>query len=454
MRALRRKRDEGRADVALVLQHPALTPVLPLSRDAGLLTGRGRLLRSLARTRPGVGDLLETACRSMLDLLEFARLRTRWRRLLDDLLSYWYWRGVGESIGSNRTGSTCRNGPSGATMGGWLKRHRWVIPYALLAPGMLWLLVFYVYPAFQMFIASLWSGTLESGFTFSLSNYTNYTEAIDKYSQFFVRSIVYAAGATILTFLISYPLAYTIAFKGGRYKNVLLFLVVAPFFTSFLLRTISWKIILGDGGPFLGPLKQLGVLPEEFRLLATPIAVISGITYSFLPFMTLPVYVALEKVDTRFVEAAKDLYAGPWRPGGGIAGGILGGVIGAILAFVLGAEPVVLTVVSAGLGAVIGLLFISESFVRVTFPLSLPGVFAGSLLVFIPAIGDYINAEFLGNPQTNMLGNVIQNLFLTQNDYPTASALSFTLMAGILVVVAIYARALGTEELATTGGRV
>jgi spermidine/putrescine transport system permease protein len=339
-------------------------------------------------------------------------------------------------------------------MGGWLKRHRWVIPYALLAPGMLWLVVFYVYPAFQMFIASFWSGSLEQGFTFSFSNYTNYTEGIDQYLRFFVRSIVYAAGATILTFLISYPLAYTIAFKGGRYKNLLLFLVVAPFFTSFLLRTISWKIILGDTGPFLGPLKQLGVLPEEFRLLATPIAVISGITYSFLPFMTLPVYVALEKVDTRLVEAAKDLYAGPWRPGGGIAGGILGGVIGAILAFVVGTEPVVLTVVTAALGAAIGLLFISESFVRVTFPLSLPGVFAGSLLVFIPAIGDYVNAEFLGNPQTNMIGNVIQNLFLTQNDYPTASALSFTLMAGILVIVAIYARALGTEELASSGGRV
>ncbi len=338
-------------------------------------------------------------------------------------------------------------------MGGWLKRHRWVIPYALLAPGMLWLIVFYVYPAIQMFQASFWSGTLESGFSFSLSNYTNYTESIGQFLPFYVRSIVYAAGATILTFLISYPLAYTIAFKAGRYKNLMLFLVVAPFFTSFLLRTISWKIILGDGGPFLGPLKQLGVLPEDFRLLATPIAVISGITYAFLPFMTLPVYVALEKVDTRLVEAAKDLYAGPWRPGGGIAGAVLGGLIGAILAFVVGGDAVILTITLGVAGALIGLLFISESFVRVTFPLSLPGVFAGSLLVFIPAIGDYVNAEFLGNPQTNMIGNVIQNLFLTQNDYPTASALSFTLMAGILVVVAIYARALGTEELASAAGR-
>lgn len=336
-------------------------------------------------------------------------------------------------------------------MGGWLKRHRWVIPYALLAPGMLWLVVFYVYPAFQMFIASFWSGSLERGFSFSFSNYTNYTDAVSEFSPFYLRSIVYAAGATLLTFLIAYPLAYTIAFKGGRLKNLLLFLVVAPFFTSFLLRTISWKIILGDGGPFLGPLKELGVLPPEFRLLATPLAVISGITYSFLPFMTLPVYVALEKIDLRLVEAAKDLYAGPWRPGGGIAGAILGGAAGAILGFVLGTEPVVLAVVGAILGAAIGLLFISESFVRVTFPLSLPGVFAGSLLTFIPAIGDYVNAEFLGNPDTRMLGNVIQNKFLTQNDYPAAAALSFTLMAGILVVVAIYARILGTEELASSG---
>ncbi len=337
-------------------------------------------------------------------------------------------------------------------MGGWLKRHRWVIPYALLAPGMLWLVVFYVYPAFQMFIASFWSGTLETGFTFSLSNYTNYTDAINQFLPFFVRSIVYAAGATILTFLISYPLAYTIAFKAGRYKNLLLFLVVAPFFTSFLLRTISWKIILGDGGPFLGPLKQLGFLPEDFRLLATPIAVISGITYSFLPFMTLPVYVALEKVDTRLVEAAKDLYAGPWRPGGAIVGGLIGLVMGALLGVIFDWLWPITAVFGAVVGAVIAVAFVSESFVRVTFPLSIAGVFAGSLLTFIPAIGDYINAEFLGNPDTNMIGNVIQDKFLTQTDYPSAAALSVTLMFGVLILAFVYARVLGTENV--TVGRV
>jgi spermidine/putrescine transport system permease protein len=219
-----------------------------------------------------------------------------------------------------------------------------------------------------------------------------------------VRSILYGGVATILTFLIAYPLAYAIAFRGGRFRNLLLFLVIAPFFTSFLLRTLSWKIILGDVGPFLGPLKDIGLLSPDFRLLATPLAVISGITYNFLPFMTLPIYVSLEKVDIRLVEAAQDLYASRFG-----------------------------------------------AFRRITFPLSLPGVFAGSLLTFIPAVGDYVNAELLGNPDTTMIGNVIQNQFLTQNNYPTASALSFLLMAGILIAVFVYARLLGTEEL-TAGG--
>jgi spermidine/putrescine transport system permease protein len=334
-------------------------------------------------------------------------------------------------------------------VGVWLKRHSWIVPYALLAPGLLWLLVFYVYPGIQMFIASFWSGTLETGFTFSFDNYTNYTEALNQFAPFYGRSIVYAAAATLLTFLIAYPLAYTIATKGGAQKNLLLFLVVAPFFTSFLLRTIAWKIILSDAGPVLGPLKSIGIVPEDFRLLATPIAVICGITYNFLPFMTLPIYVAIEKVDVRLVEAAKDLYAGPWQPGGGIVGGIVGGLLGGVLGVIFIWSWPITAILGATAGALVGWFLVSESFVRVTFPLSLPGVFAGSLLTFIPAIGDYINAEFLGNPNTRMIGNVIQNKFLTQNDYPTAAALSFMLMAGVLVVVAIYARVLGTEEVST-----
>lgn len=338
-------------------------------------------------------------------------------------------------------------------MGTFLKRHRWVTPLALLTPGILWLLVFYLYPAFQMFLASFWSGSLEGGYTFSLENWTNYPEALNKYAPFYLRSVVYAAVATTTTFLIAYPLAYTIAFKGGKYKNLLLFLVVAPFFTSFLLRTISWKIILGDVGPILGPLKAIGLLPQDFHLLASPMAVIAGITYAFLPFMTLPVYVALEKVDYRLVEAAKDLYAGPWRPGGAIAGGIVGGILLGVLGVVFNAAWPVFALVGAVAGALVFHFQVSESFIRVTLPLSLPGVFAGGLLTFIPAIGDYVNAELLGNPSTNMIGNVIQNKFLTQNDYPTASALSFIMMFGVLILVTVYAKVLGTEELSNAAAR-
>lgn len=336
-------------------------------------------------------------------------------------------------------------------MGTFLHRNRWAIPYLLLAPGILWLAIFYVYPAFQMFISSFWSGTLETGFTFSLSNWTTYTDALDRYSSQFGRSLLYAGAATILTFLIAYPLAYAIAFRGGRFRNLMLFLVVAPFFTSFLLRTVSWKIILGDDGIVLGPLKELDLLDPGFRVLATPIAVISGITYNFLPFMTLPIYVSLEKMDQRLTEAAQDLYAGPWRPGGTIAGAVAGALLFALLGFAFDLDPLVAGIAGAVAGAIVGTLFLSESFVRITLPLSLPGVFAGSLLVLIPALGDYVNASLLGNPGTNMIGNVIQSRFLTNADYPTASALSFILMVGILAAVAVYARLLGTENL--TAGR-
>jgi spermidine/putrescine transport system permease protein len=289
-------------------------------------------------------------------------------------------------------------------VGQHLRHYRFVVPYLLLAPGLLWLAVYYVYPAIQMFIASFWSGSLAQGYTFSFENWTNYTEALARYSEQFVRSIVFAGLATLLTFAISFPLAYTIAFRGGRYKNLLLFLVIAPFFTSFLLRVISWRTILGDNGLLLGLPKELGLLPEDFRVLATPIAVVTGIAYNFLPFMTLPIYVSLEKIDRRLLEAGQDLYATP-----------------------------------------------TMTFRKVTFPLALPGIFAGTLLTFIPAMGDYVNAELLGQtPDTRMIGNVIQNRFLTNNDYPTAAALSFILMAGILVAVAIYARVLGTEELTSS----
>ncbi len=274
------------------------------------------------------------------------------------------------------------------------------IPYLLLAPGLLWLVIFYVLPAIQMFTYSISTGSLETGYTIDLSA-NNYIEALGRYNKQFLNSILYGGIATVLTLLIGFPVAYTIAFRGGRYKNFLLFLVIAPFFTSFLIRTISWKILLGDEGPILGFAKHtLGILPGSFSVLGTPVAQVAGITYNFLPFMILPLYVALEKIDPRLIEAAEDLYAGR-----------------------------------------------AAAFRRITLPLALPGVFAGSLLTFIPAMGDYINAELLGNPSTRMIGNVIQNRLLVQNDYPVGSALSFILMAGILVAVAVYARLLGTEQL-------
>jgi spermidine/putrescine transport system permease protein len=270
----------------------------------------------------------------------------------------------------------------------------------LLAPAIAWLVAFYVYPAIQMLQASLWSGTLESGFAFSWANAATYPAALDRYSDQFLRSILYAAVSTVVCLALAFPLAYTIAYRAGRWRTILLFIVIAPFFTSFLLRVLAWKTVLGDDGFLLGPLKSIGVLPEEFRILATPVAVIFGISYNFFPFMVLPIYVSLEKIDRRLVEAAKDLYAGPVR-----------------------------------------------AFQRITLPLALPGVFAGSLLVFIPAMGDFVNAELLGSVQTRLIGNVIQSRFLVNNDYPTAAALSFMLMAGILAAVFIYARVLGTDEL-------
>lgn len=287
------------------------------------------------------------------------------------------------------------------------------VPYLLLAPGLLWLVLFYVIPAVQMFTYSISTGSLETGFEMSL-NGDAYATAIDRFGKQFLNSILFGGAATLLTLAIGFPVAYTIAFRGGRYKNLILFLVIAPFFTSFLIRTISWKILLGDEGPLLAPLRHgfgfldndwllIGhgaVIDGRFSLLNTPISQLAGLTYNFLPFMILPLYVALEKIDIRLIEAAEDLFANR-----------------------------------------------AAAFRRVTLPLALPGVFAGSLLTFIPAMGDYINAELLGNPGTRMIGNVIQNRLLVQNDYPVGSALSFMLMAGILVAVAIYARVLGTEQL-------
>src|SRR5215218_9929010 len=236
---------------------------------------------------------------------------------------------------------------------------RGAVPYLLLLPGIGWLLLFYVYPAVQLFLVSLWTGNINQGYE-QTWNFGIYAEGFAEYWPWIARSAAYGGLATVLTFVLGYPLAYTIAFKGGRFKNVLLFLVVAPFFTSFLLRTLSWKIILADNGIVLGPLKNVGLLPDEFRVLATPLAVIAGITYNLLPFMTLPLYVAIEKVDFRLLEAAKDLYAGPCRPGGTIVGAVVGGAFLAFAVVVLGGDPLVPAVIGAGVGAIVGTFLISE----------------------------------------------------------------------------------------------
>jgi spermidine/putrescine transport system permease protein len=284
-------------------------------------------------------------------------------------------------------------------MSSFFRRHPGMVAWLLLAPGLLYLAVFYVVPTFQMFLVSMQTGSPGTGYT-QTWDLSIYPEVISDYWEEMVRSVAFGGLATILCFLIGFPLAYFIAFRGGRYKSLLLFLIIAPFFTSFLLRTISWKIVLSDNGMILGPLKDLGLLPESFRLLATPIAVIAGITYNFLPFMTLPLYVALEKIPPSLLEASQDLYANSW-----------------------------------------------SRFRRVTLPLALPGVVAGSLLTFIPAVGDFVNAELLGNPRSQMIGNIIQAKFLKTAEYPAGSALSFVLMAAILIAVLVYARIAGTEQL-------
>jgi spermidine/putrescine transport system permease protein len=278
-------------------------------------------------------------------------------------------------------------------------RRRRLAPYLLLAPGLAWLIVFFVVPMYYLANTSLQTGSLELGYTFNWA-WSNYSNAITTYHTQFLRSLEYAGIATLIALLISYPLAYWIAFRGGRWKNLFLLLVISPFFVTYLIRTLAWETILADDGPVASILRAIGVLGPQGRLLATSAAVIAGITYNFLPFMVLPLYVSLEQIDVRLLDAAHDLYASRVR-----------------------------------------------SFLRVTLPLSLPGVFAGTLLTFIPAAGDFINAELLGTPGQYMIGNVIQSKFLQLTDYPQAAALSFVLMAAIMVAVLVYARLLGTERL-------
>jgi spermidine/putrescine transport system permease protein len=272
-------------------------------------------------------------------------------------------------------------------------------PYLIGLPGGLWLAIFFVVPLLVMFSLSLQSGNVESGFQFTWE-WSNYTRAWELYSTQFVRSVVYALVVTGLCLILAYPMAYWIAFYGGARKSTYLFLILLPFFVSFVIRTASWKFILNDQGIVLGPLKSIGLLPEDSHVLATTAAVIGGLTYNYLPFMVLPLYVALERVDPSLVEAAHDLFASR-----------------------------------------------ASAFRKVVFPLSLPGVFAGVLITFVPVASDFVNTSILGGTSTTMIGNVIQTVYLSNNNYPLASAMSFLLMAALLIGIFVYARALGTEQV-------
>jgi spermidine/putrescine transport system permease protein len=278
------------------------------------------------------------------------------------------------------------------------------LPYLLLLPGLGWLVLFFAVPLVIMFLESLKTGTIDTGFQLTWE-WSNYSDALKNYDEQFLRSFEYAGLATLFSLLIGYPLAYVIAFRGGRYRNAMLLLVIVPFFVTYLIRTLSWETILSDSGLVVNTLQTIGLVSDSGRLLDTTVSVVAGITYNYLPFMSLPLYASLERIDGRLLEAGYDLY-GRRR----------------------------------------------DVFLRVTLPLSMPGVVAGTLLTFIPAAGDFINAELLGTPNQFMIGNVIQSRFLEVADYPTAAALSFLLMAFMLIIVLIWARIAGTEALLGTEG--
>ena len=277
-----------------------------------------------------------------------------------------------------------------------------IAPYLMILPALAYLGVFYVVPFVSLLRTSL-STTGGSVYLPTLTfawDFGNYGQALTDYRDQILRSFGYALTATVLCALLAFPLAYVIAFKAGRFKNLLLGLVILPFFVTFLIRTLAWKTILADDGMVVSALGSVGLLPSEGRLLSTSWAVIGGLTYNWIIFMILPLYVALEKIDPRLLEASRDLFGTNRR-----------------------------------------------TFGKVILPLSMPGVLAGSLLVFIPAVGDFINADYLGGTQTTMIGNVIQKQFLVIKDYPVAAAMSFVLMAFILVGVLLYTRAVGTEDI-------
>ncbi|MEK6326581.1 MAG: ABC transporter permease [Actinomycetota bacterium] len=277
---------------------------------------------------------------------------------------------------------------------------RRLVPYGLLGPGAIWLVLFFVVPMYFMGELALRSGSFTEGFNFTWE-WANFPNSLEGRGEQIGRTFFYSGTATVLALLIAYPLAYAIAIKASpRWRLLLLFAVIAPFFTTYLIRTIAWKTILADASPIVDVLQTVGLLADDGRLLATSAGVIAGLTYNYLPFMILPIYASLERIDLSLIEAAKDLYASA-----------------------------------------------RQAFWKVTLPLTAPGIVAGVLLTFIPAFGDYVNAALLGSPNQAMIGNRIQSLYLVERDYPEAAALSFLIMAAILVVVMIYLRAAGTAAV-------
>jgi spermidine/putrescine transport system permease protein len=279
----------------------------------------------------------------------------------------------------------------------WLRRA--AIPYLLGFPAGTWLLLFFVIPLVAILALSLMVGNPVKGFTLTW-NFDIYPDAISEYATQYGRSFLYGGASTLLSLVVMYPVAYWIAFHGGRYKSILLFLILLPFFVSFVIRILSWQFILADEGIVLGTLKDLHLIPSQLHVLSTPTAVIAGLTYDAMPFMALPIYVSLEQIDRAYVDAAADLYASP-----------------------------------------------PQQFLRVILPLSAPGVYAGILLVAITNIGDYVSAAILGGPSTTMIGNIIQTQYIQNSNYPLASALSLLLMVVLLAGMYVYARVFGTRAL-------
>lgn len=272
-------------------------------------------------------------------------------------------------------------------------------PYLLSLPSWVYLIVFFIIPLASMLGIAMAVGDPLSGYTMS-DNFQEFVTGFTNYEDAFARSFWYGSASTVITLAVAYPVAYWIAFYGGRHKSTYLFLIMLPFFVSFVIRVLAWEFILSDQGFLLGPLKSIGLLPQNFHVLSTQWAVIGGLVYNSFAYYVLPLYVVLEKIDRRLVRAANDLYASP-----------------------------------------------ATAFMKIILPLSAPGVFAGFLLVFVTNVGDFVNAALLGGPGTYMIGNIIQDSFFENQDYPMAAALSSILMLMLMIAILLYSKAFGTDTI-------